>query len=89
LWVTAAIVLCYGHSSSTKTFFFALMTVDYLYFLISIKFGLQSCNRKVKGKKAFGISMVFSFILEINVVQVIPMKVIQNGNIPQARCMGL
>lgn len=66
-------------------YFIALMTVDYLSFLMSNKLGLQICNRKVKGKRALGISMVFSFILEINMVQVIPMEAIQNRNIPQAR----
>lgn len=52
---------------------------------MSNKLALQICNRKVKGKRALGISMVFSFILEINMVQVIPMEAIQNRNIPQAR----
>lgn len=85
--MTAAPVSGCGHNSFTKTCFFVLMTVDYLSFLISNKLAFQSCNRKVKGKRAFGISLVFSFILEINMVQVIPMEEIQKGNIPQARHM--
>lgn len=63
------------------------MTVDYLSLLISNKLVFQSYNRKAKGKRAFGMSMVFSFILEINMVQVIPMEAIQNWIIPQAKCV--
>lgn len=63
------------------------MTVDYLSLLISNKIVFQSYNWKAKGKRTSGISMVFSFILEINMVQVIPMEVIQNWNILQGKCV--
>lgn len=71
------------NNSFTKTHFFAFS------FLISNELALQSCNINVAGKRAFGISMVFSVILEINMLQVIPMEAIQNGNIPQARYMDI
>lgn len=65
------------------------MTVDYLSFLIRNKLVLQCYRRKVKGEGAFGISthLAISFVLEINIVQIILMKAIQNRNIPQAICM--